>query len=344
VTGRWVIVAPNRAGRPQDFGAVGSGEPGEVCPFCEGNEGETTSEVLARREPSTSRNGRGWRVRVIPNKYPALHPDLHDPGPRGGFYESYAGGGVHDVIVESPRHVCRTTELTPQELQDVLECYRERLLDLRRDPRLVYGMVFKNVGAAAGASLEHAHSQLIALPIMPINIQDMLVGSQDRFVTSGQCVYCRILAEDRTAADRLVDETDRFIAICPFASRFPFETWLLPRAHASHYEDHGAEELAELAVLLRRVMERIDRVLGAPAYHYILHTAPLHDPPLPHFHWHLSIMPRTTGVAGFEWGSGFYINVVSPETAAEKLRTVRLPADSQLDVSRSAHKSAQATT
>ncbi len=320
IVGRWVIIAENRAKRPQDYTAAFQSRRKRPCPFCEGNEHLTPEEIVACRASGTERNREGWRIRVVANKYPALvlEGDIHQH--QDGMYQAMHGVGAHEVIIESPRHLVTTSELAETELCEVLAVYRDRLAALRRDGRLAYGLVFKNVGAAAGASLEHLHSQLIATPVVPVSVQEEIAGSLAFYRDRGKCVYCAMIGQELAAPSRVVLTTPGFIAFEPFASRFPFETWVVPSRHASHYEDAGNAEIEELAGVMKQVVGRIETVLEQPAYNYVVHTAPFDADDLAHYHWHIEIMPRVTGVAGFEWGAGFHINPVSPEQAAALLR------------------------
>jgi UDPglucose--hexose-1-phosphate uridylyltransferase len=320
IVSRWVIVAADRAARPYEFASPPHVRQDTLCPFCEGHEKQTPDEIVARRGPGSPPNGKGWRVRVVPNKFPAL--EIHGvPGKQGeGLCHWMDGIGVHEVIIESPRHVQSTSELSEAELGEVLEIYRDRLAELKQDPRLVYGMIFKNAGPAAGASLEHLHSQLIAIPVVPINVWEEMTGSLEFFHHHGQCVYCDMVRQELANERRMVLETTRFAAFCPFASRFPFETWILPKRHSSHFENLQKDDLNELSGVLRRVIGTIEGTLDRRAYNYILHTAPFDTQELGHYHWHIEIMPSLTKAAGFEWGTGFYINPVPPEDAASSLR------------------------
>ena len=318
--GRWVIVAENRAGRPHDFKSGPRKRTGRFCSFCEGNEEHTPAEILALREPGSEPNRKGWRVRVVANKFPALEIEGNLGNRDEGLHEMMPGIGAHEVIIESPRHITSTSELAEDELGEVLCVYRDRLLNLKRDRRLAYGMVFKNVGPAAGASLEHLHSQLIATPIVPINVWEEMDGSLKFYDCRGRCVYCEMIQRELECKKRIVFETSGFVAFCPFASRFGFETWILPKSHSSRYENTDKDDLMELSVVLKRVIEKLETALEKPAYNYIIHTAPFDTDEVGHYHWHIEIMPRITKVAGFEWGTGFYINPTAPESAAAALR------------------------
>lgn len=324
IVGRWVIVAKSRAKRPHDFVSTPQLVPGSFCPFCEGHEAYTPHEILAYRPAGSPANSAGWRVRVVPNKFPALEieGDLNNRGE--GIYDMMRGVGAHEVIIESPRHLLSTSDLPEENLRDVLYVYRDRVIDLKKDRRLVYGMLFKNVGAAAGASLEHTHSQLIVTPIVPITVVEEITGALQFYQYRGRCVFCDMVQQELASEKRIVLDTPGFVAFCPFASRFPFETWILPKVHSSHYENIQKQGVEELARVLKQVVANIEAALDRPGYNYILHTSPFDSHELGHYHWHIEIIPRLTQTAGFEWGTGFYINPVPPEEAAAFLRDIEI--------------------
>lgn len=320
IVGRWVIVAKSRAKRPHDFESTSSMRSGGYCPFCAGNEDATPGEIIAYRNTGSTANREGWRVRVVPNKFPALEieGELNKRGE--GIYDMMRGVGAHEVIIESPEHLVSTSDLTEENLREVFWVYRDRMVDLKKDARLVYGMLFKNVGSAAGASLEHTHSQLIVTPIVPISVQEEMTGSLEFFNYRGRCVFCDMVQQELATEKRIVLDAPGFVAFCPFASRFPFETWVLPKPHSSHYENIQKNGVEELAHVMKQVIGKIEMALDRPAYNYIIHTAPFDTQELGHYHWHIEIIPRLTKTAGFEWGTGFYINPVPPEEAATFLR------------------------
>ncbi len=326
IVGRWVIIARSRAKRPHDFQSTPRLGVGGFCPFCEGNEDKTPGEIVAYRNSGSAPDREGWRVRVVPNKFPALEIEGELSNRGEGIYDMMRGVGAHEVIIESPKHLLSTSELSVSNLQEVLWVYRDRMVDLKKDPRLVYGMIFKNVGAAAGASLEHTHSQLIVTPIVPISVWEEMTGSLEFFNYRGRCVYCDMIQQELATEKRIVLDMPGFVAFCPFASRFPFETWILPKRHSSHYENIQKNGVDELAGMMRQVMAKIETALDRPAYNYIIHTAPFDSQELGHYHWHIEIIPRLTKTAGFEWGTGFYINPVPPEEAAAFLREVEIDA------------------
>jgi UDPglucose--hexose-1-phosphate uridylyltransferase len=325
IVGRWVIIADERAKRPHDFKQeVGPQVEQALCPFCEGHEAKTPPEIIAYRERGTHANQPGWRVRVVPNKFPALKVEGALQKRGDGIYDKMAGVGAHEVIIESPRHYISMAELSEDNIREVMWVYRDRLVDLKKDTRLVHGMLFKNVGAAAGASLEHTHSQLIVTPIVPISVWEEMTGALEFFNYRGRCIYCDMILQELSTEKRIVLDTPHFTAFCPYASRFPFETWVLPKGHSSHFENIPKPAVDDLGSVLRQVLSKLEEALDKPAYNYIVHTGPFDHQELPHYHWHIEIIPRLTKVAGFEWGSGFYINPVPPEEAAAFLRDVEV--------------------
>jgi len=320
VVGRWVIISTERGQRPSDFRIEPVRAVGGNCVFCPGNEAKTPPEILAIRTADSAPNGPGWALRVVPNKFPALRIEGELEPSGEGLYDRMNGVGAHEVVIESPDHRATLATLPADTVADVLLAYRDRVVDLKKDPRFEYILVFKNHGAAAGASLEHPHSQLIATPIIPIMVSEELNGSSQYYRMKERCVWCDILHQERRSQRRMIVEANGFVAFAPFAPRFPFETWIVPTHHRSAFEETGVEELRGLAEVLGEFLRRMDRVLQHPPFNFMLHTAPLREGPLEHFHWHLEIIPKFTNVAGYEWGSGFFINPVPPEDAAAALR------------------------
>jgi UDPglucose--hexose-1-phosphate uridylyltransferase len=320
VVGRWVIISTERARRPSDFPAQPVQAQGGNCVFCPHHEDKTPPEILAVRSAGSDVNGPGWSLRVVPNKFPALRIEGELEPSGEGLYDRMNGVGAHEVVIETPEHGATLATLPADAVADVLLAYRERMVDLKKDPRFAYILVFKNHGAAAGASLEHPHSQLIATPIIPIMVSEELKGAADYYGIKERCVWCDVVRQERRSRRRVIMEANGFVALAPFAPRFPFETWILPTRHRSAFEETGVEDLRGLADLLGGFLRRMDRVLQRPPFNFMLHTAPLRDGPLDHFHWHLEIIPKLTNVAGYEWGSGFFINPTPPEDAAAALR------------------------
>ncbi|HEV7734453.1 MAG TPA: galactose-1-phosphate uridylyltransferase [Candidatus Binatia bacterium] len=317
VVGRWVIIGSERVRRPVDFQVPKPTRRGGPCLFCAGHEPETPPELLAYR----SATGDGsWRVRVVPNKFPALRVEGHLERRGHGLYDLMNGIGAHEVVIESPRHDDSLAKLSVGAVEDVLRAYRERILDLKRDQRFRAIVVFKSHGVDAGAHLEHPHSQLLATPIPPQRLNDELHHARSYHDYRERCLFCDMLHQEVGETSRLVVASEHVLAFSPFASRFPFETWILPRRHAPAFEQTGAAELRDLATVLRSVLRRLDHALGDPPYNLALHSAPFSDSESPYFHWHIEITPKVTPVAGFEWGSGFHVNPMPPEDAARFLR------------------------
>ena len=320
IMGRWVIISTERARRPSDFPHTREGRKRSECALCGGHENETPSEVLAYRANGGPPNSKGWSVRVVPNKFPALRIE-GELGRRGeGIFDMMNGIGAHEVIIETPDHNKDLAELNAQQIEDVLWSYHDRVRELKKDPRFRYILIFKNQGAEAGASLEHAHSQLIALPIIPLNVTEELNGAREYFRHKERCVYCDLIRQEIDDKVRLVAEYDEFVTVCPFAPRFPFETWVLPKEHAEAMEQITKHEYRNLAHALRDTLQRLNKALDWPPYNYLIHSSPVREPEDGFYHWHVEIMPKLTKVAGFEWGTGFYINPVPPEDAARDLR------------------------
>ena len=320
VVGRWVIISTERGRRPSDFKSEPVVARGGPCVFCPGHEDKTPPEILAGRAPDSPRDGPGWTFRVVANKFPALRIEGELEPSGEGLYDRMNGVGAHEVVIETPDHAGSLATMPVEAIADVLLAFRERVIDLKKDPRFDYILVFKNHGEAAGASLEHPHSQLIATPIIPINMVEELSGSQQYWQMKERCVWCDIIRQERRSHTRMIEETHGFVAVAPWAPRFPFETWILPTRHRSAFEDSGVEEIRGLAQILSDFLRRMNRVLKDPPFNFMLHTAPLHEGALEHFHWHLEVIPKLTKVAGFEWGSGFFINPIAPEDAAAALR------------------------
>jgi UDPglucose--hexose-1-phosphate uridylyltransferase len=259
---------------------------------------------------------------VVPNRYPALKIEGDHDRQADGVYDRMNGIGAHEVVIETPDHARQLADLPDGELTEVLAAMKARVLDLRNDLRFRYVLLFKNHGRLAGASLEHSHSQLIALPVVPRQVLEEIEGARRHYEHKERCIFCDIVAQERKERVRLVYENDEFVALEPYAPRSPFETWIVPRRHESSFEAEPRERLAHCAQALGSTLRRLGAALGNADYNFMIHSNPLRDPPSPSYHWHLEIMPALTQVAGFEWGSGFHINPVPPEEAAEFLRKV----------------------
>ena len=323
IIGRWIIISTERGKRPTDFIVERNHAKGGFCPLCPGNENTTPPQVLAYGN-APAPNTPGWSLRVVPNKYPALiiEGGLNKEGE--GLYDKMNGIGAHEVIIETPEHDAVFTYLPHSKMKNVFRAFRDRLIDLGKDPRFRYVMVFKNYGAAAGASLEHSHSQLVALPILPRMIVSELEGSLSYYKYKERCVFCDIIRQEINQDVRVVCQNEMFIAITPYAPRSPFEMWLLPKKHSFLYISLDDDAFGQLTDIFSECMRRLDKCIPNVPYNFVLHSAPLRSQPLDHFHWHFEIMPKLTTIAGFEWGSGFYINPIPPEDAAKYLKEVKL--------------------
>lgn len=322
ITGRWVIISTERGRRPSSFGSVSRPVSAKLCPFCPGHEDNTPPEVLSYRKDGTEPNRPGWTLRVISNKYPALRVEGTLSREPKGLYDQMSGIGAHEVFIETSHHDQDMVQMSEKAVRDVFWAYRERMIDLERDRRFQYILVFKNHGEAAGASLIHSHSQLIATPIIPKTVLEEIEGARRYFEYKERCIFCDIVRQELTDDERLIQDYDSFIAIQPFASRFPFETWLIPKTHQSSYLEMSDSEYTILARAVKDTLRRLKVALNDPPYNYILHTRPVSKDHHEYFHWHFEIIPKLTRVAGFEWGSGFYINPTAPEEAAAFLKSL----------------------
>jgi UDPglucose--hexose-1-phosphate uridylyltransferase len=320
VIGRWVIVSTERSRRPNAFTLNRENQGTVHCPFCPGNEEKTPPELFARAPAGRAANTPGWTLRAVPNKYPALQIEgqLHRTGE--DLLDKMDGLGAHEVVIETEEHAKQLEDLPPERIAEVFAAFRGRILDLKNDPRFEYILVFKNCGAAAGASLAHPHSQLIATPMVPQRVKQELRGAEEYYELKGRCIFCDIVRLERERKVRLVEENEDFIAIAPFASRFPFETWVLPKTHGSDFQSLTNVHMPALSRLMKSVLGRMNYVLDRPPYNFVIHTGPLKTQGLAHYHWHIELMPKVLQTAGFEWGSGFYINPTPPEQAALYLR------------------------
>jgi UDPglucose--hexose-1-phosphate uridylyltransferase len=324
VTGRWVIISTERRKRPTDFRLESVKiARDDSCPFCEGHEHMTPRELLAHRRNGSGPNTSGWELRVVPNQFPVLRVEGTLDRQGEGLFDKMNGIGAHEVIIETPRHEETLATMGDAAVEQVLWAFRERVLDLKQDRRFRYIIVFKNHGAAAGASLDHSHSQLIALPIVPREVRDEVDGARAHFTAKERCVFCDIVRQERQDTRRLIAENADMVALAPYAPRFPFETWLLPKRHQASFEDAPRHEIAALARLLSDVLRRMNRALRFPPYNLLIHSAPLAEPAGDYYHWHVEVIPTLTKVAGFEWATGFYLNPTAPEEAAQVLRDAR---------------------
>jgi len=332
ITERWVVISTDREKRPNDFDNPPLDPPRPYkCPFCHGNEHMTPPEIHALRPDGGHPNSPDWSVRVVPNKYPALGVDKPLEKKGVGMYDTMTAFGAHEVVIETPEHDKSIDQLSLQHLTRVMGIYQDRITDLQQDKRFRYVLLFRNEGKEAGATLPHPHSQIIATPITPKRVKEELMGAEAYFKAKERCVFCDMISFERESGERIVYENDHFISFCPYASRFPFETWILPKTHQLHFHA-SRENISDLAQAFKATMQKLQVALNRPQYNFTLHTAPnlfprrgywytIHED----YHWHFEIMPRLTRTAGFEWGTGFYINPTAPEVAASYLREAGAP-------------------
>lgn len=321
LTGRWIVMAPERANRPMSVQDQPADVPNVCDPFAEGSEHMTGPEVMALRRDGFPADGSGWTLRVVKNKYPAfqLSPSAELSCDQGAD-QSISAIGAHEVIVECPQFEANLARLPVESFRDLFDAYRERLAFHKRDPRLVHATVFKNKGALAGASLGHSHSQLVVTPFIPNALEQEFAAALMHYQKTGRSIFDEILEKELKATKRIVIESRHVVAYCPYASRFPYEMCLMPKSQISHYEDSPQEVLDDLATVMKEVLERLTLVLNDPPYNFILHTAAFLPGESPSFRWHIELFPRITRPAGFEWGTGCFVNEVLPELAAARIR------------------------
>ena len=326
ITKQWVIIATERAKRPhelvkntQDVKPIPSYV--EQCPFCLGNERLTPPQSLELMQ-----NGK-WQVRVVPNRFAALARDGDVTRRLNGLKVAVNGVGHHEVIIETPDHSKTTALLSVSEVEMILNCYKQLYLNIAKDERVEHITVFKNHGLAAGTSLEHPHSQLIATPIIPPDIRRRMEEALRFYDMHGQCIFCKVLADELAEQVRIIHQTEYFVSFIPFAALTPFSLWIFPRRHMASFPETRPEELRDLARMLRLILAKLYHGLGNPDFNYIVRTAPCENRYLRYYHWYITVVPRLTRTAGFELGSGMYINPTIPETNAEFLRDIVVPPD-----------------
>ena len=318
---RWVIISTERGKRPVFFGEETPPPKAGMCPLCQGNENMTPTELYAVRPDVSPPNSSNWTLRVVPNKFPALRIEGNLNKEGVGLYDRMNGVGAHEIVIETPLHGQTLSGMSVQDIQNVFLAYRERTIDLEKDKRFKYVMVFKNYGSVAGASLDHSHSQLIALPIVPRRVLEEINGGLAYYRYKDRCIFCDIIAEEKEDNVRVVIENENFIALSPYASRFPFEIWILPKRHEPYFAHHEkVDNYHDISEILLHILQKYDKVLNSPPYNFMIHTAPFGNGEIQHYHWHMEIIPRLTKMAGFEWGTGFYINPTPPEEATTYLK------------------------
>jgi len=330
VTKSWSIIATERAKRPESSLAKHLISDDEIkhdpaCFFCEGNEHATPPEVLAYRYENKSSDAPGWNLRVVPNKFAALNlnEDFHVNQANPLKVSGYARGAA-EVIIESPYHTRNLALQSADHIAFVLKAYRDRYLSLSMEKSIKYISIFRNNGQQAGASIVHPHSQIIATPVIPASITNELYGANDYYESSGRCVYCDIIKTELKDRARIISENENFIAFAPFASRTPFETWIMPKSHSPRYQDLNDSQIHQLSEIWKAALYKIYAGLENPPYNYFIHTSPTQKKVDKYYHWHMELVPKLTVAAGFELGTGMYINIAIPEDCADYLRSIEV--------------------
>ncbi|MCL5023007.1 MAG: galactose-1-phosphate uridylyltransferase [Nitrospirae bacterium] len=317
---RWVAVT-SESKSPGEYCLPEERSEGTACVLCPGRERETPPEIAAIRE------GGRWWTRVIPNFRPVLHVE-GDLGRRGlGMYDRMNSVGANEIIIDSPEHDKQPEDIGIEQVRRIVRLYRDRVADLEKDSRLRYILIFKNSGKGAGAIYSHPHSEVMATPVIPKLIKEELDGAKQYYAYKERCIFCDIMREESRNGERVVFETRDFFSFSPFAPKFPFETWILPKSHSCAFQQTGESEMEDLSLMFCTVLKKMRAILGDSPYNYFFHTAPNRIPRRDHwhtlgddFHWHIEIVPRLLMTSGFEQGSDFYVLTTSPEDAAKYLR------------------------
>ena len=337
VIGRWVIISTERAKRPDQFGSAGVEEEGlaegEKCPFCEGNEGMTQPEIMALRPRGGHPNGPGWDIRVVPSISPLLQIEGNLDRHGHGMYDLMNARGAHEIVIESPRHL-KESDLSKEQVTKALNVILDRIQDLERDGDIKYVLIFKNYGKAAGGGhIQHARTQIIGTPVNLKRVKEELAGAKAYYDYKERCLFCDMLKQEMLSGKRIIAESKHFVALAAFASRFPFETWIVPKEHSCDFYKVDRARIPDFAELIITVFAKMRKVIGDFPFNFVLHTAPFRRDASKRgywetiesdYHWHFEILPILTRVAGFEWGSGFYINPLPPEDACKSVREAKI--------------------
>jgi UDPglucose--hexose-1-phosphate uridylyltransferase len=319
IIGRWVIISVERAKRPSDFSVSVTWKEEQLCPFCPGHDSEKYDKELYT---VISAETNTWTLRVVQDKYPILKFEGEVERAGEGIYDKMNNIGAHEIIIESPLHDQTIGNMSINQICDIFQAYKQRFITLKTDGRFRHILIVRNHGHGAGGQLKHPHSQLFATPIIPKSIKEEIEGVKKYYYYRERCIFCDIVKQELQLNERLIVANSLFVAITPFASRVPFEIWILPYNHTSSFEDIQEKDIIELARVMKETFTKLERLLGDCPYNFFLHSSPFDKYHVNEYHWHLEIMPRLTKLAGFEWGTGFYINPTPPEDAAEQLRSI----------------------
>lgn len=318
---RWVVITSDHPKGPSDYLSFKPPyqpqEPGGPCPFCPGNEGMTPKETLSL---SLEGGREGWSVRVIPNKYPFFRIEGEFDRRPEGMYDMMGAIGAHEIVVEAPEHQQSLAAMEPRQIERILLAFRERLIDLEKDFRFQQFLILKNY---PGVFNRHPHSHLMAMPVIPKRIDEEIAGASDYYHRKERCIYCDIIREEISTKKRIVIETVHFVVFSPFASRFPFETWILPKIHSPDFQRINEVEIEDLSRGIQSLFSRYHKLLADPPYSMAFHTSPVQGRfHRSEYHWHIETRLRIGLREGFEWGTGFYVNPTPPEAASALLREV----------------------
>ncbi|MBF0406426.1 MAG: galactose-1-phosphate uridylyltransferase [Candidatus Riflebacteria bacterium] len=323
ITGDWVIIAVERAKRPMNFADVSQTieTPSfvESCPFCRGNESTSADEEFRISDEKGN-----WKIRSVRNKFSAL-AGSGDPVILDQSRKTINGVGRHEVIIESPLHNHIIAFHSPDETYNLLSVYRNRFLNFYSDSRVKHVILYKNHGPDAGTSLEHPHSQIVGTPVIPGQVIQRLNLAEKSMIETGKCLYCQTMSEELTEKKRLIDETEHFVAFIPFASLSPYHVWIFPKKHSACFSTACAEAMTDLSILLHKILGKLYTALHNPSFNFVIRSLSPIESDLPYFHWYLAIVPRLSKAAGFELGTGMYINSSVPELSAENLRAAVPP-------------------
>lgn len=326
VLSRWVAVLKDSRG-PDAYEVLKRRVEASECIFCAGKESETSPEKASFRPEGSQPDTPGWEVRVIESLSPVLEPE-GELGRKGlGMYDKMNSLGVHEVIIEGPGHDAPPEDLGPEHMRKVIDMQTMRIREIEKNEKIRYVLISKNSGMLAGSAYSHPHSQVLATPVIPMRIKAELDGAKDYYAYKERCIFCDIIDEETRRGERVIAQSGHFIAFCPYASKFPFEFWVMPLRHNCSFKEITADEARDLSVLMASLLRKMRTVLREPSYNYVIHTAPNMIPRknLWHtlgddFHWHIEVVPRLIRASGFEWGSGFYVIATSPEDAAKYIR------------------------
>jgi len=322
ITKEWVIIATERAKKPSTFKCRGIKKSlptfENTCPFCPGNEAKTPDEIFRISD------GEQWKIRVVPNKFAVLGRDSERVRINDGFKHIVSGFGVHDVIIETPKHNLTTALLPLDHVSEIIRTYKRRFIELYSDPRIGHVIIFKNHGESAGTTLIHSHSQIIGTPVTPFQIRNRIEESTRFFDVTGECLICRTLSEEKKEGQRVIFETKHFLSFIPYAAVSAFHTWIFPKRHSACFSEITEEEINDLALNLKTTLAKFYCGLNDPDFNYSIRSSRPKDARSEYAHWYISIVPRVTATTGFEMGSGIFINSALPEESAAYLRTVQI--------------------